>query len=127
MDLGGDSRKGVAIIGALQEKLGESVYISALFEAPTVAALARHLGHADTLAYHPWPTVDESLLVSDTVELPVQVLGKSRGTITIPTDADEAAAVAAASALPTVAAQLEGKTIRKVIYKPGQILNLIVG
>ena len=83
------------------------------------------LGHTDTLAYHGFPEVDESLLVESTVTLPVQVLGKTRGKITVAPDADEATVVAAAMALDAVKAQVEGKTLRKVVYKPGRILNLI--
>ena len=83
------------------------------------------LGHTETLAYHVFPEVDESLLVESTVTLPVQVLGKTRGKITVAPDADEATVVAAAMALDAVAAQVEGKTLRKVVYKPGRILNLI--
>ena len=83
------------------------------------------LGHADTLAYQPFPEVDESLLVEDTVTLPVQVLGKTRGKIVVAPDADEETVVAAAMAIDAVRAQVEGKTLRKVVYKPGRILNLI--
>jgi leucyl-tRNA synthetase len=53
------------------------------------------------------------------------VLGKTRGKITVAPDADEETVVAIAMALDAVAAQLEGKTVRKVIYKAGRILNLI--
>ncbi|MFT6397148.1 MAG: leucyl-tRNA synthetase [Bradymonadia bacterium] len=83
------------------------------------------LGHEDTLAYYDFPEVDEALLIEDTVTLPVQVLGKTRGKITVAPDADEETVVAIAMALDAVAAQLEGKTVRKVIYKAGRILNLI--
>ncbi len=94
--------------------------------APHLAEeLWKILGHTESLACAPWPSVDESLLVRDTVELPVQVLGKTRGMLMIAPDADEATAVAAAKEIPAVAAQLEGKTVRKVIYKAGRILNLI--
>ena len=84
------------------------------------------LGHADTLAYQPFPEVDESLLVEDTVMLPVQVLGKTRGKIVVAPDADQETVVDAAMAIDAVRAQVEGKTLRKVVYKPGRILNLIV-
>ncbi|MCB9507614.1 MAG: leucine--tRNA ligase [Myxococcales bacterium] len=85
------------------------------------------LGHTNTLAYEPWPSVDESLLVEETVELPVQVNGKTRGKIAVAADADEATCVEAARVAEGVSAQLEGKAIRKVVYVPGRILNLIAG
>lgn len=84
------------------------------------------LGHPDTLAYEAWPEADEALLVEATVTLPCQVNGKLRGTVELPAEADEAEALAAAQALPGVAKHVEGKVLRKVIYKPGRILNLVV-
>jgi len=83
------------------------------------------LGHAPSVQAAPWPSYDPALLVEDTVEVPVQVLGKVRGKVTLPADATEAQALEAARAVPNVASQLEGKTLRKVIWVPGKILNLI--
>ena len=74
----------------------------------------------------PWPAHDEALARDDTIKMGVQVLGKTRGEIEIPADADEATAVRAATADENVKRYLEGKTIAKVIYKPGKILNLVV-
>ncbi|HMP73606.1 MAG TPA: leucine--tRNA ligase [Kiritimatiellia bacterium] len=96
--------------------------------APHLAEeLWQRLGGASSLAYEPWPAYDPAKLVEDTVELPVQVSGKMRGTITVSKAATEAEAEAAARALPSVQAQLEGKTIRKIIYVPGRMLNLVAG
>ncbi|HUQ71784.1 MAG TPA: leucine--tRNA ligase [Planctomycetaceae bacterium] len=84
------------------------------------------LGHADTLAYEPWPTFDPALLVESTMEVPVQVNGKVRGKLTVAKDADQAAVEAAAKANETIAANLAGKTIAKAIYVPGKLLNYVV-
>ncbi|MBM4376011.1 MAG: leucine--tRNA ligase [Deltaproteobacteria bacterium] len=89
--------------------------------------LWQNLGHAATLAYHPWPAFDPALATDDTVEIGVQVGGKTRGTVRLAKDADEAAAREAAEANPDVARFLEGKTIKKFIYVPGRILNFVVG
>ncbi|WIA22710.1 hypothetical protein OEZ85_001117 [Tetradesmus obliquus] len=95
--------------------------------APHIAEeLWSRLGHSGSLAYEPWPEADESLLVVDTVNLPVQVNGKMRGTVEIGVAAEQAAAVEAALGLNTVKKFTEGKEIKKVIYVPGKILNLIV-
>ncbi len=98
--------------------------------APYAAHIAeelwQRLGHADTLAYEPWPDYDESLLVEDTVELPVQVNGKMRGRVIIAKDADQAAVLAAAKTEPNVATHLEGKTVVKEIVVPGRMVNLVV-
>lgn len=83
------------------------------------------LGHEESLAYAPWVEFDEDLCVDETVSMGVQVNGKARGEITIPADADQDVAVAAAREVDRVKAQLEGKEIKKVIYVPGRILNLI--
>jgi leucyl-tRNA synthetase len=83
------------------------------------------LGHKDSLAYEPWVQFDEDLCVDDTVSIGVQVNGKARGEITIAADADQDVAVAAAKEIDRVKTQIEGKDIKKIIYVPGRILNLI--
>ena len=83
------------------------------------------LGHSGGISYVKWPEADPKLLVEDTLKMGVQVMGKTRGEIELPVDADEATAVALAKAEPSVAKYLEGKTLARVIYKPGKILNLI--
>ena len=56
--------------------------------APHIAEeLWQLLGHAETLAYAPWPQFDESKVAEDTIEIPVQVNGKLRAKITVPADA----------------------------------------
>ncbi len=96
--------------------------------APHVAEeiWSRGLGHEGSIARVAWPEADPELLVDDTIRMGVQVLGKTRGEIEIPPDADEQTAVAAAQAIPGVAKYLEGKDLVRVIYKAGKILNLIV-
>jgi leucyl-tRNA synthetase len=84
------------------------------------------LGHEQTLAYERWPSYDESLIKEDTVEVPVQVNGKVRGRISVPSDADEAAHEAIARADAKIAQQLDGKTIIKKIIVPGRMVNFVV-
>src|SRR5690606_1273016 len=80
-----------------------------------------------TIANQPWPTWDEALCVDDVVTLPIQVNGKVRGRVEIARDAEETVAREAALADESVRKFVEGKTVRKVIYVPGRIMNLIVG
>ena len=89
--------------------------------------LWQRLGHDKTLAYEPWPTFDPALVKDDEVEMGVQVNGKLRGVVKLPVAADEPTARAAALAEPKVQAHLEGKAIKKVVYVPGKIINIIVG
>jgi len=85
--------------------------------------LWKRIGHKDSLAYEPWPAFDAVLVVDNTATVSVQVNGKLRGTIEIAKDATAAEALAAARALPKVAAELNGKTIAKEIYVPGRIVS----
>ena len=84
-----------------------------------------------TLTFAPWPVADESLLVAETVTLPVQVNGKMRGSVELPAEGDgagEAAATAAARGIPAVARLLEeeGAKVARVVFVPGRIINFIV-
>jgi leucyl-tRNA synthetase len=82
-------------------------------------------GMADILDA-PWPAVDESALTLDYMELVLQVNGKTRGTLRVPSKADKAAIEAAAIAAPEVARFGEGRTPKKVIVVPGRLVNVVV-
>jgi leucyl-tRNA synthetase len=84
------------------------------------------LGHEESVAYVAWPTFDPGRLVKDTVTLPVSVNGKLRSRLEVSTEAPEDAVLALALADPGVSKHLEGKPPRKVIYRPGKMLNLVV-
>jgi leucyl-tRNA synthetase len=85
------------------------------------------LGHSTSIFEARWPTWDERLTVQSTVELVVQVNGKTRSKVHVPRDSDEATALAAALADPAVQRFLDGKQIRKTILVPNRLLNLVVG
>ena len=85
------------------------------------------LGGKTTLAYEPWPKFDEALVKDDVIEIGVQVNGKARASISIPADADEAVAKGIALEDAKIKEHVEGKTIKKVIFVKGRILNFIVG
>ena len=95
--------------------------------APHIAEeLWAKLGHSNTITFEPFPTFDERLLVDATVELPVQINGKVKARIDVPTDAaqDEIEAIAVADA--RVVELVEGKTVVKTIVVPGRMVNLVV-
>ena len=85
------------------------------------------LGHETLLTNEAWPIADESLLKQDTVTIGVQVNGKMRGTIDIAPDSNEDIAREAALAQDNVQRAMDGKEIRKFIYVPGKIVNVVAG
>jgi leucyl-tRNA synthetase len=109
----------------------EAVETLVLCLAPLAPHLAEELwatlGRPPSIVQTSWPQYDPSLCEENQIELPVQVNGKVRGTVALAREADESAAKEAALTEANVAKFLEGKAIRKVIYVPGRILNLIVG
>ena len=83
------------------------------------------LGHNGTIANEKWPTFDEAKTVEDTIDLPVQVLGKVRGTITVSKEASQEEVLKLAQENENISKFITG-AIKKVIYVPGRILNIIV-
>lgn len=83
------------------------------------------LGHEELLTYHPWPKVDATKLVKETAKLAVSVNGKMRDVMELPRDIAQEEAVALAKANPKIVPWIEGKTIKKIIFVPGRILNIV--
>ncbi len=97
--------------------------------APHLAEeLWEQLGGEPSLFDHgSWPTFDPEKLATDTVEIPVQVNGKLRATISLERGASEETARAAALADESVQRHIGGGSIRKTIHVPDRMLNLVVG
>ena len=83
------------------------------------------LGQTGLVAEAPWPELEASLLVADTITLPVQVNGKKRADVTVPAGASSAEIEAAVLALDAVKKALDGKAARKVIVVPQRIVNVV--
>jgi leucyl-tRNA synthetase len=88
--------------------------------------LWRRLGHAESLAYAPWPGYDPALCVEDTVTVAVQVNGKLRATLELPRGSEQAAVQAAALADERISRYVNGGTLAKAIYVKDKLLNLVV-
>jgi leucyl-tRNA synthetase len=88
--------------------------------------LWRQLGHDNALIHERWWTPDPDALVQDAIEISVQVNGKMRARVSVPADATQEIAVQAALADANVQKYVEGKPIRKAIYVPGKLANLVV-
>ncbi len=87
--------------------------------------LWERLGHDATLAYEPWPEYDEEYLKVDEVEILVQVLGKPKARVMMPSSADEETMQRLALEQDAVREALDGKTIRKVICVPNRLVNIV--
>jgi leucyl-tRNA synthetase len=87
--------------------------------------LAYSSEHGDLLDA-PWPEVDPAALERDEIELVLQVNGKLRGKLVVPSSADRAAIESAARASPEVAKHGAGATVRKVVVVPGKLVNVVV-
>ena len=110
--------------GIDKESLEALVRLLAPFTPHIAEEMWRELGHDTTVFEAGWPEYDESKLVVSTVELPVQINGKVKDSISI--DKDEAKDVVLAKAKELLGGKLEGKTIVKEIYVPGRIINFVV-
>jgi leucyl-tRNA synthetase len=85
------------------------------------------LGHSSSIFEARWPQWEESLTVEDEVEVVVQIGGKTRSKVSVPRDAAQDQVVAAAQKDAAVKRFVEGKEVRKVVYVPNRLLNLVVG
>ncbi|RZI47534.1 leucine--tRNA ligase [Rickettsiales endosymbiont of Peranema trichophorum] len=95
--------------------------------APHIAEeLHEKLGGTTALTFGTWPQADSHFLEKNNVVLPVQINGKIRGSLTLPTDVTEVEALAAAKTLPNVESRLADTSIKRVIYVPNKIINIVI-
>ncbi|EKN4056563.1 leucine--tRNA ligase [Yersinia enterocolitica] len=111
----------------LQEALLAVVRMLYPFTPHVCFSLWQALGGEGDIDTAPWPIADEQAMVEDSKLVVVQVNGKVRGRITVPADATEQQVRERAGQEHLVAKYLDGVTVRKVIYVPGKLLNLVVG
>jgi len=118
-------------LGSFKEVPREAARGLALIVSPFAPHIAEEIWHSwgneASISLQAWPTFDPALCVDDVIEMAVQVNGKVRGRVTLPVKATEDVAREAALAADGVAAFTAGKTIKKFIYVPGKIVNLVVG
>lgn len=72
-----------------------------------------------------WPEYDESKTVENSVEIVLQIMGKVRSRMTIPVDMPKDEVIALAKADEKIVAAIEGKTIKKEIYVPNKLVNIV--
>ena len=112
-------------VGLSSDQFDRFIRILAPFVPHFGEELWQRLGHQDSVALSGWPTFEESMLVDDLVEVPVQILGKVRSRISVKHDADNASMEAAALADERISQLLVGKTVRKVVVVPGRLVNIV--
>jgi leucyl-tRNA synthetase len=96
--------------------------------APHLAEeLWQRLGEMPSVQNAPWPKFDPARLTATEVKLVFQVDGKHRGDQLVPVGLSQDEALAIAKANPRVAPHLDGKGIRRVVFVPGKILNIVTG
>ncbi|MCH4007913.1 leucine--tRNA ligase [Companilactobacillus sp.] len=83
-------------------------------------------GHDESITYAKWPEFDESKLVSDTVEMIIQVNGRLRDKLSMPVDTDKEKVKEIALSDEKVQKFLDGKDVVKVIVVPNKIVNIVV-
>ena len=110
--------------GVDRETLKTMVRLIAPFAPHIGEELWEALGGTDSVFHETWPEFDEKYLVEDTMELPVQINGKTRATVKVPTNAEKDEILAAGKE--AIASRLEGFSIVKEIYVPKKIINIVV-
>ncbi len=111
---------------ALPEILKSLILMLEPFTPFIAEELWEEIGEAAPVFRHAWPTVNESYLIEDEVEVPVQVNGKLRGKIIVPTGSTKEVLEAAAIADEKVSGFIAGREIVKVIALPGKMVNIVV-
>ncbi|RLS45845.1 MAG: leucine--tRNA ligase, partial [Planctomycetota bacterium] len=111
--------------GLTRDQLIRFVKLLAPFAPHFAEEIWHKLGCADALATAAWPTVDAALLVDDEVELAVQLCGKVKTRLRVPSSADAAAIEKLALADPKVIEMLAGKTPKKIIVVAGRLVNIV--
>lgn len=120
--LDGEPDKGIA-----REAARVLVKLLAPFTPHFCEELWEQLGEEYSVFNQPYPVCDESALVLDTIEMPLQINGKVRARFNVPTGASAADIEKQIMETPALRAYFEGKTVKKVIIVPGRIANIVVG
>lgn len=139
----------IAKVGDDIEKLSFNTAIAAVFEFVNVAKsltkdqmdrflrviapltphiaeeLWHKLGYTDSVATSDWPSFEESMLVDDEIEIPIQVMGKLRSKLYAAPDTDQETLTKMALADEKIKGLIEGKTVRKIVVVPGRLVNIV--
>jgi leucyl-tRNA synthetase len=107
--------------------LGAFLRVLAPFAPHMVEEIFAMTGEVQGVTYAQWPSFDEAKLTVDRITVAVQVNGKMRGKVEFDASASKEEILEAAKALDTVQRFMDGKSLRREIYVPGRLVNLVVG
>ncbi|AYV56345.1 leucine--tRNA ligase [Leptospira kmetyi] len=110
-----------------KEVLEAFILLLAPFAPHLAEELWKRSGKSGSLTYEKFPEADPQFLVESEILIVVQVNGKLRDEFKAPKDVSQADAISMAKNLEKISGILEGKTIRKEIYVPGKLVNLVIG
>ncbi len=111
--------------GGIDKETAKTVAVLLSPFAPHIAEeMWELLGGSGSVFKNAWPSYDESKLVDDEIVLPVQLLGKTKGTINVPADMPKDEILAKAKEF--LGSRIEGKQVIKEIYVPKKIVNIVV-
>lgn len=116
---------GIGVGNITRDAIEALLIVLSPFAPHVVEELWKDIGHGESILKTKWPTYDPALIQEETVLVVVQVNGKLRDRLEVPVDADEETVKEAGLASDKVKPHVDGKTIRKVIYVPGRILNIV--
>ena len=108
-----------------REALESAVLMLAPIAPHMCHQLWNNLGHNEAIIDSPWPQVDESALVRNSLTLVVQVNGKVRDRMEVAASADKAEIEALAQQQENVKRFIADKTVRKIIVVPGKLVNIV--
>jgi leucyl-tRNA synthetase len=125
-----DGLSGAKPSGLEKAAVREAVRNIVLLLAPMVPHFAEEIweraGSTRSIFAEPWPAFDEEAAREDVVTIAIQINGKLRGTVEVPRGSEEAAVVALAQSNERVAKHLEGRELKRVIFVPDRLVNLVV-
>ena len=116
----------IEAVGSINKKEYRDLLVMLNPFAPHITEeLFEEMGFGSPITSQSWVTYDPEKCVDATVEIAVQLSGKVRARIQVPTDIEAADAIALAKADPKIASAIEGKTIVKEIYVKGKLVNIV--
>ena len=122
-----DAKNDPANVPVFREALESIIRMLAPFVPHFAEEVWEGFGHREGIERAGWPSYDREAVVDEELLIVAQVNGKLRGKVIVPADAGEEAVKAKILADAKLNTYLDGKTIRKVIYVPGKLVNIVVG